>query len=97
MREVLLLADEATTYFGVACHKGSVGFTSFEGQDVEASAFVLQVCKKSWGLIEPYSHNVRPRLGGGDRIINCRRRAVLTPCTLRRSSTGRIWQKIWGI
>jgi len=54
MREILVLADEATTHFGVACHKGSALMALLERQDATSSKFAMESCKKVLGLIEAY-------------------------------------------
>jgi glutathione S-transferase len=41
-REILALADEATTHFGVSCHKGRALFTPLEAQSVVAAEFALE-------------------------------------------------------
>jgi glutathione S-transferase len=53
-REILGLADEATTYFSIACHKGSAMFSLVEKQSPAALNFAMASCRKTMALIEEY-------------------------------------------
>ncbi|KAH8652784.1 hypothetical protein BGZ60DRAFT_519932 [Tricladium varicosporioides] len=50
--EVLGLADEATSLFGLACHKGSAMFVLLEETDAKASRLALEGCEKALGVLE---------------------------------------------
>ena len=54
VREMLEIADEANTHFGVACHKGTALFSSLEPQNPEASTIAMDFCLKQLALLEPY-------------------------------------------
>ena len=72
-REILALADEASTHFGVACHKGTALFSSLEEQDPKTSIFALDACRKALGLLEAYyvdDHRFEQG-GGGVTIADC--------------------------
>ncbi|KAI0837463.1 hypothetical protein F5Y06DRAFT_304285 [Hypoxylon sp. FL0890] len=53
-REILALADEATSLFGFACHKGSKLFVTLEPVDPTASGFAMEWAKKNLKLLEAY-------------------------------------------
>lgn len=50
--EVLGLADEATSLFGLACHKGSAMFVLLEETDARAGRLALEGCEKVLGVLE---------------------------------------------
>ena len=54
VREMLALADEASTYFCFACHKGTELFVPLEQTDGLAAKLALEYCKKTMGLLERY-------------------------------------------
>lgn len=54
MREMLALADEASTYFCFACHKGTELFVPLEQTDGLTAKLALEYCKKTLGLLEEY-------------------------------------------
>ena len=68
-REILALADEATTYFSFACHKGSAMFSLLEEQSPITSSFAMASCKKIMVLIEGYYSHDRRYTNIGDREI----------------------------
>jgi glutathione S-transferase len=72
-REILALADEASTHFGVACHKGTALFSSLEKQDPKTSKFALEFCRKTLGLLEAYyvDSHLFEQGGGGVTIADC--------------------------
>ncbi|KAI1649919.1 uncharacterized protein F4817DRAFT_329123 [Daldinia loculata] len=51
-REILALADEATSMFGFACHKGSKLFLEMELTNPVASS--MAIVRRSMKLLEPY-------------------------------------------
>lgn len=53
-REILGLADEATTHFSFACHKGSAMFSLMEVQSPAAAKFAMASCRNTMALIEEY-------------------------------------------
>lgn len=53
-REIMGLAEEATTFFAFACHKGSALFALMEKQDPRAANFAMAACKRTLGLTEEY-------------------------------------------
>jgi glutathione S-transferase len=53
-REILGLADEATTHFSFACHKGSAMFSPMERQSPVTSKPAIDSCRKTMALIEEY-------------------------------------------
>jgi hypothetical protein len=68
-REILALADEATTYFSFACHKGSAMFGLLEAQSPITSSFAMESCKKIMILIEGHYSHGRQFTNIGDREI----------------------------
>jgi hypothetical protein len=68
-REILALADEATTYFSFACHKGSAMFSLLEEQSPITLSFAMASCKKIMVLIEGYYSHDRRYTNIGDREI----------------------------
>lgn len=54
VREMLEIADEASTYFGIACHKGTALFALMETQIPAASSIAMNFCIKQLALLEPY-------------------------------------------
>lgn len=53
-REVLGLADEASSLFGFACHKGSQLFVTLEPTSPVAAGMALEWCKRNLKLLEAY-------------------------------------------
>lgn len=51
-REIMGLADEASTQFVFACHKGTALFVQLESTNALAAKLALEYCKKSLRLIE---------------------------------------------
>ena len=51
-REMLSLADEATSQFGLACHKGSKLFVPMEETNATAARLILEYCKKNLKNLE---------------------------------------------
>jgi len=53
-REIVLLVEEAMTYFSFACHKGSGMFSLMEEQNPAAARLSLECCEKTLKLVEKY-------------------------------------------
>ncbi|KAH8736223.1 hypothetical protein BGZ61DRAFT_441692 [Ilyonectria robusta] len=53
-REMLLLADETTNYFGLACHKGSELFAALEPTNPVAAKLILDWAQRPLKLLEGY-------------------------------------------
>lgn len=53
-REIVVLAEEATTQFSFAAHKSSAMFTLLEEQDPKASRLAMEGCKKTLALLEKH-------------------------------------------
>ena len=68
-REILFLAEEATTHFSTACHKGSAMFALLEQQDATASKFAMESCKKTLGLVDVYYRDWD--MVGGVTVADC--------------------------
>jgi glutathione S-transferase len=51
-REMLALADEASSHFGFACHKGTALFVPREQTSALAAKLALESCKKALKLLE---------------------------------------------
>ncbi|KAF4632548.1 hypothetical protein G7Y89_g5572 [Cudoniella acicularis] len=70
--EILSLADEATTHFSVACHKGSALFTLLEEGDPKSSRFAMESCVKILKLLdeEYYEGDTRFEDDGGKGEAN---------------------------
>lgn len=54
VREILSLADEVTSQFGFACHKGTALFNMLEETHPVTAKLVLEYCQKNLKLIERY-------------------------------------------
>jgi glutathione S-transferase len=54
VREILSLADEVTSQFGFACHKGTALFKMLEETHPVTAKLVLEFCQKNLKLIERY-------------------------------------------
>jgi glutathione S-transferase len=70
-REIMSLADEATTHFSVACHKASAMFSLLEGQSPAAARFAIESCMQCLRQIESY-YAADPRFvdfGGQEELI----------------------------
>lgn len=66
-RNMLALADEASTFFGFACHKGTALFTQLESQSPTASAMALEWCRRALEKLEIYyEEDHRFETSGGD-------------------------------
>ncbi|KAL8377117.1 hypothetical protein RB595_007997 [Gaeumannomyces hyphopodioides] len=68
-REILALADEANSYFGLAAHKGARVFVGVEETDLKASRLAMEYCRKAMGLLEPYYADELPLLERGTRGV----------------------------
>jgi glutathione S-transferase len=79
VREMLAIADEANTYFGVACHKGTALFAIIESQNPAASAIAMGFCMKSLTLLELYYKNDH-RFDGKDLVGETN--ATIVDCVL---------------
>ncbi|KAG5805588.1 hypothetical protein H9Q74_009118 [Fusarium xylarioides] len=64
VREVLGLADEVTSQFGFACHKGTALFNMLEETHPITAKLALEYCQKNLRLLEKY-YEGEPRLDGG--------------------------------
>ncbi|KAF7551752.1 hypothetical protein G7Z17_g4800 [Cylindrodendrum hubeiense] len=53
-RDMVSLADEATSQFGFACHKGTKLFVSMEMTNALTAKLVLEYCKKNLKLLDAY-------------------------------------------
>ncbi|KFA81123.1 hypothetical protein S40288_00972 [Stachybotrys chartarum IBT 40288] len=69
-RDMLSLTDEATMYFGFACHKGSRLFETREQMSPLASRFAFESCRKSLGLLEQY-YAEQKSIGQGRQVNIC--------------------------
>lgn len=68
-REILALADEACSYFGLAAHKGSRIFVGLEETDPKASRLAMDYCRKRMGQLEEYYAEEMPLLEEGRRGV----------------------------
>ncbi|KAB8232062.1 glutathione S-transferase family protein [Aspergillus alliaceus] len=67
IRDMLSLADEATSLFSFACHKGTVLFVSMEATNALSAKFALELCKKNLKLLEEY-YAEEGRFGSRGRV-----------------------------
>jgi glutathione S-transferase len=67
-REILALADEASSRFGFACHKGTALFVSIEQTNALTAKLALEYCKKSLKLIEVNYFAEDSRRWDGDQL-----------------------------
>ncbi|RDL42276.1 uncharacterized protein BP5553_02255 [Venustampulla echinocandica] len=58
-REIVLLAEEATTYFSTAAHKGNAMFALMEEQDPKSSRLAMESCRKTLKVLEEYYQDDR--------------------------------------
>ncbi|KAG7414139.1 hypothetical protein DER46DRAFT_605002 [Fusarium sp. MPI-SDFR-AT-0072] len=65
VREVLGLADEVTSQFGFACHKGTALFNMLEETHPVTAKLALEYCTKNFKLLEKY-YEGDTRFDGGD-------------------------------
>ncbi|KAM0264383.1 hypothetical protein ACHAPA_008309 [Fusarium lateritium] len=65
VREILSLADEVTSQFGFACHKGTELFKMIEETHPTTAKLILEYCQKNLKLIERYYEN-DPRFSSSD-------------------------------
>lgn len=54
IRDMLALADEATSQFGFACHKGNSLFLTLEETHALTAKMALESCRKNLKLLEDY-------------------------------------------
>ncbi|KAF9777321.1 hypothetical protein IL306_004452 [Fusarium sp. DS 682] len=54
VRDILCLADEVTTQFGFACHKGTALFNMLEETNPLTAKLSLEYCRKNLKLLEKY-------------------------------------------
>ncbi|CAG9936200.1 unnamed protein product [Clonostachys rosea f. rosea IK726] len=54
IREIMGLADEASSQFGFACHKGSKLFVPIEETNADAGRLAMEYCRKTLSTIEKY-------------------------------------------
>lgn len=72
IREMLGLADEATSHFGFACHKGTALFVPLEPTHAFTAKLVLDNCRKTLKLLEGYYDEESSRKGDGSfSIADC--------------------------
>ncbi|KAL4725767.1 hypothetical protein ACLX1H_007920 [Fusarium chlamydosporum] len=69
VRDMLSLADEITSQFGFACHKGTALFKQLEEPHPTSAKLMLQYCCKNLKLLARYYNN-DARLGGSDSQVN---------------------------
>jgi glutathione S-transferase len=82
-REILGLADEATTHFSFACHKGSATFSLMERQSPATSKFAMDSCRKTMALIEEYyKEDMRFKGGVNNGIDTSPCNATISDCVL---------------
>lgn len=68
-REILALADEASTFFGFACHKGSALFMPLEQTSALAGKLALEYCRKNLKILEEdYFAEQTSLFGSGSRV-----------------------------
>lgn len=80
-RDILALADEASTFFGFACHKGSSLFSNLESQSPMASVMALEWCRRALEKIEVvYEDDHRFEVLPGTR--NSGNRSNIADCVL---------------
>ncbi|KAI1029168.1 hypothetical protein LB503_013343 [Fusarium chuoi] len=65
VREILGLADELTSQFGFACHKGTALFNMLEETHPVTAKLALEYCTKNLKLLEKY-YEEDTRFDGGD-------------------------------
>lgn len=53
-RDILCLVEEASSHFGLACHKGSVLFQSVEETNADAARLIMNKCVATLELINHY-------------------------------------------
>jgi glutathione S-transferase len=71
-REILALADEASSQFGFACHKGTALFVPLEQTNALTAKLALEYCKKNLKLLEEnYFAEDSGRLGQRTTIAHC--------------------------
>lgn len=71
-REMLGLADEVTSQFGLACHKGTALFIPLERTSALASSLVMEYCKKNLKLLEDqFADGLRLKEGTTGTIAHC--------------------------
>ncbi|KAG5665480.1 hypothetical protein KAF25_009605 [Fusarium avenaceum] len=72
VREILSLADEVTSQFGFACHKGTALFNMLEETHPVTAKLVLEYCQKNLKLIERYYvDDLRFNSNGQATIADC--------------------------
>lgn len=82
-REILRLADEATTYFSFACHKGSSMFSLMEAQSPATARFAMEAYRKTLALVEEYHlDDHRFQNGDGGSSIDQEFNATVADCVL---------------
>ena len=67
-REILALADEASSQFGFACHKGTALFVPIEQTNALTAKLALEYCKKNLKLLEENYFAEDARLGDGSQL-----------------------------
>ncbi|KAH7136791.1 hypothetical protein B0J13DRAFT_640317 [Dactylonectria estremocensis] len=71
-RDMVSLADEATSQFGFACHKGTKLFVSMERTNALSAKLVLEYCKKNLKLLDGYyDGDTRLKCDGQINIADC--------------------------
>jgi glutathione S-transferase len=69
-RDMLCLIDEASSYFTLACHKGTVLFQAMEETNADAARLLKQKCRATLALIDPYYEGWQPAHGEGKEEIS---------------------------
>ncbi|KAF4447047.1 hypothetical protein F53441_9346 [Fusarium austroafricanum] len=75
VREILSLADEVTSQFGLACHKGTALFKMLETTHPLTAKLILEYCRKNIKLLERYYEN-------DSRFNNYDSQATIADCVL---------------
>ncbi|KAJ3520764.1 hypothetical protein NM208_g13580 [Fusarium decemcellulare] len=71
IRDMLCLADEAGTFFGFACHKGSVLFVPMEATNALTAKLTFEYCHKSLTLLSAYYEGDTLEQGRKVHIADC--------------------------
>ncbi|PVH88977.1 hypothetical protein DL98DRAFT_159841 [Cadophora sp. DSE1049] len=80
-RDILALADEASTFFGFACHKGTSLFSSLESQSPMTAVIALEWCRRALEKIEVYYEDDN-RFEDSDGEMDSRNGSNIADCVL---------------
>jgi glutathione S-transferase len=69
VRDMLSLADEITSQFGFACHKGTALFKQLEETHPTTAKLILEYCYKNLGLLDRY-YEERSGFDASDSQVN---------------------------